>query len=293
MVVSFHPLLVADCNLLCAGRDPGERERRAVQRADAVLLPQGCRQRLYEMVREQCANVFPNYDARFQFPGKIGQTRLFESLGTRLPPTVAFENLAALRRAVPDLDFQKWFRLPFVFKFDWGGEGRMVYRVDGAAQFQSLIALAAEFEKTGQHGFLLQEHVACRGRSLRVAIIGHQALAYWRIQPAADKFSTNLAQGAVIDKTAAPDLRQAGIDAVKAFCCRSGVNLAGIDLLFPAGAAPATPLFLEINYYFGRSGLGGSEAYYTLLENAVSRWLHDLGLHPGPCDRPQKEDAPQ
>jgi ribosomal protein S6--L-glutamate ligase len=293
MIVSFHPLLVADCNLLCAGRDPGKRERRAVQLADAVILPQGCRQGLYEMVRAHCANVFPNYDARFQFPGKIGQTRLFESLGTRLPRTVAFEDLAALRRAAPDLDFRKWFRPPFVFKFDWGGEGRTVYRVDSAPQFQSLIALAAEFEKTGQHGFLLQELVACRGRCLRVAIIGHQAVAYWRIQPATDKFSANLAQGAVIDKTAAPQLRRAGIAAARDFCRRSSVNLAGIDLLFASGAAPAAPLFLEINYYFGRSGLGGSEAYYTLLKNAVSRWLQDLGLHPSPGDRQQKEGARQ
>jgi ribosomal protein S6--L-glutamate ligase len=291
MIVSFHPLLVADCNLLCAGREPGARERRAVEHADAVILPQGCRQGLYEMARENCAHVFPNYDARFGFPGKIGQTRLFASLGTRRPRTVTFENLAALRRVAPDLDFGRWFRPPFVFKFDWGGEGRTVYRVDTAPQFQSLIALAAEFEKTGQKGFLLQEHVACGGRCLRVAAIGHQAVAYWRIQPAAHKFGANLAQGAVIDPRAAPRLRRAGIAAVRDFCRRSGVNLAGIDLLFPSDAAPAAPLFLEINYYFGRSGLGGSEAYYALLKNAVRRWLQDLGLHPGLLDRSPKENA--
>jgi ribosomal protein S6--L-glutamate ligase len=204
---------------------------------------------------------------------------------------MVFENLAALRQAGPDLDFRKWFRLPFVFKFDWGGEGQTVYRVDSAPQFRALTALAAKFEQTGQHGFLLQKHVACRGRSLRVAIIGDQAVAYWRIQPAADKFSANLAQGAVIDKTAAPELRAAGITAVREFCRKSGVNLAGIDLLFPSDAATAAPLFLEINYFFGRYGLGGSEAYYALLEKAVSRWLRELGLHPGPLDAPKEENA--
>ncbi|MGD8958936.1 MAG: hypothetical protein PVI27_03745 [Desulfobacteraceae bacterium] len=281
MIVSFHPLLAADRNLLCAGRDPGERERRAVQRAAAVILPQGCRRALYEMARAHCANVFPDYAARFRFPGKIGQTRLFHSLGTPLPRTMTFDNLAALQRAAPDLDFGKWFRLPFVFKFDWGGEGQTVYRVDSAAQFQALLALAADFEHTGQHGFLLQEHVACGGRCLRVAVIGHQAVAYWRVQPASDRFGANLAQGAAIDHAAAPGLRQAGIAAVRAFCRRSGVNLAGIDLLFPSDPTRPAPLFLEINYFFGRSGLGGSDAYYGLLKKAVHRWLQDLGLRRG------------
>ena len=153
--------------------------------------------------------------------------------------------------------------------------------MESAARFQALLALAAEFEQTGQHGFLLQEHVACGGRSLRVAIIGHQALAYWRVQPAADKFSANLAQGAVIDQTTDPRLLQVGIAAAREFCRRSGVNLAGIDLLFPSDPAHPAPLFLEINYFFGRSGLGGSEAYYGLLKKAVHHWLQNLGLGPG------------
>jgi ribosomal protein S6--L-glutamate ligase len=236
------------------------------------------------MARTHCANVFPDYDARFRFPGKIGQTRLFQSLETPLPRSVTFENLAALHRAAPDLDFGKWFRLPFVFKFDWGGEGQTVYRVDSAGQFQTLLALAADFEHTGQHGFLLQEYVACGGRSLRVAVIGHQAVAYWRVQAAADKFSANLSQGAVIDRAAAPRLRQAGIAAARVFCRRSGVNLAGIDVLFPSDPMQPAPLFLEINYFFGRSGLGGSDAYYALLEKAVRRWLQGLGLRPGARD---------
>jgi ribosomal protein S6--L-glutamate ligase len=30
---------------------------------------------------------------------------------------------------------------------------------------------------------------------------------------------------------------------------------------------------LEINYFVGRSGLGGSEGYYRILEAEVSAWL--------------------
>jgi len=33
-------------------------------------------------------------------------------------------------------------------------------------------------------------------------------------------------------------------------------------------------LFLEINYFFGRKGLGGSEAYYKLLQQEIDRWIN-------------------
>jgi hypothetical protein len=33
------------------------------------------------------------------------------------------------------------------------------------------------------------------------------------------------------------------------------------------------PLFLEINYWFGRRFFGSSEAYYAELKKAVKRWL--------------------
>ena len=60
---------------------------------------------------------------------------------------------------------------------------------------------------------------------------------------------------------------------VKRFCLQTGVNLAAFDLVFPAD--DTGPLFLEINYTFGRTGLGGSENFYLLLQEAVDRWLQD------------------
>ena len=49
------------------------------------------------------------------------------------------------------------------------------------------------------------------------------------------------------------------------------LNLAAFDLVFPPGET--APVFLEINYTFGRTGLGGSEKFYILLQNAVDHWL--------------------
>ena len=66
MILSFHPCFDADRNIICAGRDPDEKDLAAIRAADAVILPQGCREALYLLVRQNCPHVFPDYDARFQ-----------------------------------------------------------------------------------------------------------------------------------------------------------------------------------------------------------------------------------
>ncbi len=82
--------------------------------------------------------------------------------------------------------------------------------------------------------------------------------------------------GGVIDYGSDGHLMAAAEKATSAFCRKAGINLAGFDFLFctdPAVADPQTPLFLEINYFFGRRGLWGSEAYYQRLQNAIDHWL--------------------
>jgi ribosomal protein S6--L-glutamate ligase len=58
------------------------------------------------------------------------------------------------------------------------------------------------------------------------------------------------------------------------------VDLAGFDLVFPEEAPPSGLLFLEINWYFGRRGLGGADAYYRILLEEINAWLRGLGLRP-------------
>jgi ribosomal protein S6--L-glutamate ligase len=36
-------------------------------------------------------------------------------------------------------------------------------------------------------------------------------------------------------------------------------------------------MLLEINYFFGRRGLGGSEAYYLILLEEIQSWITGLG----------------
>jgi hypothetical protein len=91
-------------------------------------------------------------------------------------------------------------------------------------------------------------------------------------------FLTNIKAGATIDHGSDPELQEAGKAAVNDFCTKTGINLAGFDLLFPDHEQETQPLFLEINYFFGRRGLGGSMKYYQLVDEAVGLWLKKIGL---------------
>ena len=278
MILSFHPLFTADRQIICAGRAPGPDERKAISAATAVILPQACRQDLYEMVRENCALYFPNYDARFAYPGKTGQHLLFQRAGVSHPRTISFSDTLAFKRQCRRIPDDLPFGFPCVFKFDWGGEGETVYPVDSESRLEEFLVTASAFEQTGQSGFLLQEMIPTGNRSLRVAVIGRRCVAYWRVQPNRRKWCANLANGGQIDFIADPELRAAAVSAVRNFCRFTRIDLAGFDLLFPEGAASATPFFLEINYFFGRRGLGGSEAYYCILFQEMNSWLCRNGL---------------
>lgn len=278
MILSFHPCYVADVNRLCAGREPDEADLAAIRSADAVVLPQGCRPSLYRMARQNNPHVFPNYDARFGFPGKTGQAKLFQKLNVARPRTWIFENTEQFRHrgaAVQAAGF------PLVFKLDWGGEGETVFLLEAPADLKRAVARAADYERTGQAGFVVQRFVPHGHRSLRVVVIGRNRAAYWRVQETSMAFGTSVAQGARIDTTSDAHLIQMGQGLVDDFCRRSDIDLAGFDLIFEE-AAPGDerpqPLFLEINYFFGRTGLGGSDRFYERLQDAIDRWLADLGL---------------
>ena len=279
LILSFHPLYEADGNILCAGRDPGQVERDAIKAARAVILPQGCRESLYVMARENCSYVFPNYDKRFEYPNKIGQTRLFKTTSAPHPQTETFRSVAEFRVAYAGPQTAQLVHYPLVFKFDWGGEGDNVFLLNNARQMDIAINRAVSYEKTGQYGFLLQEFIPSRGQSLRVVVIHSALIAYWRMQPNPDAFYTNLKKGARIETADAPLLQDIAKKAVRVFCGKTHINLAGFDFLFSENSLQKgriEPLFLEINYFFGRKGLGGSEAYYKILQREIDSWVQSV-----------------
>ncbi|SMC21610.1 ribosomal protein S6--L-glutamate ligase [Desulfacinum hydrothermale DSM 13146] len=274
MILSYHPVIPGDMNRLCAGRDPDAEDRKWLGKARAVILPQGCRESLYRMAASHCPRIFPNYRARFLYPGKVGDIRLFRALGLPHPRTSLF--LSAAR--CPD-SFLRALRYPVVIKGNHGGEGQQVFMAGSHEEARRCVEYFRRMERSGFPGFLVQEFIPTDNRDLRVVVVGDRMVSYWRVQEDPSNFLHNTAQGAHLDPHGDPDLQAVGRRWVRALCAQTGINLAGIDLLFPCekGGTPSTPpLFLEINYFFGRKGLGGSMAYYRLLQEAVSRWLGGL-----------------
>ena len=278
MILSYHPCFEADNNRLCAGRKPGTQDLAAILAADAIILPQGCRESLYTMARRNCKHVFPNFDAKFKYKGKIGQIQLFQKTNTAHPKTETHLNMDAFSIHYGGSPKKPIFDFPFVFKFDWGGDGDHVYLVQSVKNFSKVLEIARKYENSGQKGFIIQEYIPANKRSLRVVVIGHTILSYWRVQRDTDHFLSNVAKGAMHDYDTEPDLQKTAIKSVKNFCSQTRINLAGFDILFSSQAKVKTPLFLEINYFFGRQGLGGSEKFYDILTKEIMKWIESLGL---------------
>ncbi|UCH22702.1 MAG: hypothetical protein JSU83_05650 [Deltaproteobacteria bacterium] len=271
MIVSFHPIFKADRNIICAGRQPTTDDRLAIQAADAVILPQGCSQSLYRLVRQNCAHVFPNYDTRFGYPDKISQIRLFQESNVNYPKTEIFRTVEAFRAKFNGIS--KKFPFPFLFKFNWGGEGETVFLIRTANQLQKIIQKAADYERTNQRGFILQEYIHNSNRTLRVAVIGQKRISYWRVQESPECFQASLAKGAIIDTDTDHELQEMAISETNEFCSKTKIDLAGFDIIF---SDKNEAYFLEINYFFGRRGLGGSEKYYQILIEEINNWLNRI-----------------
>ena len=98
-------------------------------------------------------------------------------------------------------------------------------------------------------------------------------ISYWRVQENSDGFYSNLSKGAEIDSEAEPGLQHKAVALIKYLCQKTGINLAGFDAIFSSENGDPDPMLLEINYFFGRKGLGGSENYYRILLEEIRNWL--------------------
>jgi ribosomal protein S6--L-glutamate ligase len=279
MIASLHPCITKDINILCAGRSLTDREKKRLQKARAVIVAQGVTAEVYRECRRLVPHVFPNYDLRFPLEGKVGDSLLFEYYQVPHPRTLLFDNPEDLLKTFPDLEALPSLIAghPYVFKANLGGEGAFVFLIHSVEELREKLALLPRIGQ-GDRGFILQRKVDHGGRDLRVVFMFDTCYAYWRVQPDPAVFQTNQSRGAAIVPIGDAPLKRKAVQAVQDFCLASGINLAGFDLVFDKKNKPATPLFLEINYYFGRKGLGGSLRFYELLAQAADRWLASLGL---------------
>lgn len=279
MILSFHPCFAGDMQIILGDRHLTADEFFRIRQAEVIILPQGCHRSLYEACRDSSALLFPNYVRRFEFPGKIGQIRLFRRLAFPHPETLVWSTVDKFRKAwesSEDLHHGQ----PFIIKAENSHGGDGIHVISDFEDLSNCLEKLAQAEKEGQSGFLSQALIPSQGNVLRTVIMGKKIISYWKRPKELGQIITTINRGAKVDKSWRPDLQEKGRSRTQEFSAASGIDLAACDLIFDFDSSEPQPLLLEINYYFGRRGLGGSLNYYRLLHEAIQGWLTERGFDP-------------
>lgn len=279
-VLSFHPCLVTECQVILGSRAMGPSDLELMARARAILLPQTCPEELYAAATRACGLVFPFYGPRFLYKGKTGQARMFREHGLPHPETTVWPSASAFEEAVGSRGGLP-HEPPFLLKTDMDHEGDGIRVVRGPADLGPALGHVRRCSSPGGQGFLSQAVVPADGNVLRAVLLGRSVRTYWKRLPGEGVRVSTISRGARIDFDWRKDLQAKGRSLAREVRERLGINLAAVDMVFPMSRPDPEPLILEINYSFGRRGLGGSEAYYGLLFEAVREWLLENGLDPG------------
>lgn len=276
-IVSYHTGLQAEVNLALISQRPlGRPDALAVAGAAAVLLPQVCRSDLYALVAASGRPHFPRPAVHLSLDGKVGNRRLFAGLGLPQPDTLEFTGLeeaaAAWERgeaAVAALG------APLVAKGAGDGMGRNVFLVSDPAHMRALAGRLETRCLRGPAGLVLQRYLP-GASEMRVVLLHEHCLAYWR-RAASREFRANLSLGGDWHREGPAAELKAGLALARRLQDAAGIDVAGVDVIFSPNGGPQ---LLEINFYFGRQGLGGSENFLALYLKALRTWLAELGLDP-------------
>ena len=253
----------------------GEADRNLIRDAQAVILPQGRVGRIFHACLKADVAMFPDYQARHDYPGKVGQSRLFETFQLPHPRTFRWSGVDQLKEMA-----RRSHEFPFVVKDNFSHEAEGVFVITGPESFKSAIDLLALKKKGEKVGLVTQDFVPTGGNVLRSVIMGERVISYWKRPSKPGQVVTTISRGALIDHDWKPGLQEKGRKMAQVLAARTGINLAAVDFVFPLLKEDPEPLFLEINYFFGRRGLGGMDAYYRLLFETVQDWLKGMGLNP-------------
>jgi ribosomal protein S6--L-glutamate ligase len=275
MILSFHPCFTADHQIILGDRSLNEADRRLIRSAHAVILPQGRADGVFHECQNAGAPMFPNYEMRHAYPGKVGQSRLFHTFQLPHPRTFRWRRVDLFKKVPrPPHEF------PFVVKDDGSHEAEGVFVVTGPKSLKAALGFLALKEGGENNGFVTQDFVASGGNVLRSVIMGKQILTYWKRPVKPGQVITTISRGARIDHDWEPALQEKGKVQAQVLARRTGIDLAAVDFVFSLSKEDPGPLFLEINYFFGRRGLGGMDAFYRLLFRAIQDWLKGIGLDP-------------
>jgi ribosomal protein S6--L-glutamate ligase len=274
MILSFHPCFVADTQIILADRQLNAEDQGSIRRADAIILPQTCAPALYKTCAASGAHVFPDYAVRFRYPGKVGQSVLYEALNIPHPATRRWPTVKRFRDSLKE-ESAPPHDMPFFLKADESHEGDGVLFVSDKT---SLDRALLRLETLGSAGFISQELIPCRGNVLRAVVLHKEIITYWKRADPSDRVIATVSRGSRVDKKWKPELQRKGRAQAQWICEETGINLAAFDFVFSMDSPERQPLILEINYYFGRRGLGGSLRYYRLLLKAIQGWLEEKGF---------------
>lgn len=280
MILSFHPCLVADHQVILGDRSLSNRDYSLISDAEIILLPQTCTLDLYRACAGSSALLFPHYETRFKFSGKIGQSRLFHEIGCSHPLTYAWSGSEDWENRYQGKGLRH--EMPFLLKTNATHEGEGVYLIKDQQSLESALGEIRLDEGKGSRGFVSQELIPSEGNALRVVIMGKKMVSYWKRPDHEGQLITTVGRQGVIDKKWRKDLQEMGKEESKKIAAATGINLAALDFVFPLADPRPRPYILEINYYFGRRGLGGSENFYLLLYETVREWLESNGIDPRP-----------
>lgn len=279
MILSFHPCFDADAQIILGSRQLDSNHLKLIRKADAIILPQALQADFYQACSESNTLLFPDYEMRFRYPGKIGQSLMFRDFGFPHPETLCWNTLEDFKKKWPSTETLP-HKKPFLIKDDRTHEAECVHLVKDKHSLTEALSSLKLRERSSTSGFITQDYVPSKGNVLRAVIIGKKIMTYWKRPSRPGQVITTISRGAIIDHHWQPELQAKGKEQARSLSKKTRINLAAIDFVFDLSDKSPEPLFLEINYYFGRRGLGGTENYYRLFYEAVQDWLKEAGLSP-------------
>jgi ribosomal protein S6--L-glutamate ligase len=239
-----------------------------------IILPQTCPEKLFTMCTESNASLFPDYRARFDYPGKTGQNILFKKFDLPHPATFLWNSvnhfLQALNKGLPH-------EYPFLLKEDKSHESEGIHFIKEPDDIELSLKKIMKKSRFREMPFISQEFIPAQGNTLRVVIMADSGISYWKRGIPGHEI-VSISNGAMVDKKWRPDLQEKGILMAERLKEKTGINLAAVDFIFNHHESDPEPVFLEINYYFGRTGLGGTINYYNLLFRTVTSWMDKNGF---------------
>ncbi len=279
MILSLHPLILADKQIIPGPRPVDSVLSGELAGAEAIILPQSCSEALYRAAESSGAVLFPCYGPRFAYPGKSGQARMFADLGFPHPETRCWPSAQSLKAWLAEEE-RLPHDTPFLIKADFTHEGEGVWMVHRREDLAGIMDMLEVNERSDSGGFVTQRLVPSGGNALRAVIFEKRVLSYWKRAGEGEILAT-VSRGARVDREWRPGLQAKGRAQAMELRERAGINLAAVDMVFDLEAPDPSPILLEVNYYFGRRGLGGGNRYYRLLLGAVRDWLEGSGFNPG------------